>query len=534
MKKNSKAIIIILAFFSLLYFIAFFFPNAKASENVAMVAVFEPDEKVQFPYLMDMLKPANTIKQSLINFAFYDYYFYGYPFFAFSGLVLLPIKALGLLSNTPLVMLILRQMISMLPQLIAILLLVYMQTEFKSYKAIVVFLFLVSVPAVMQNNFWWHPDGLAILLITFAIFFLERDQLRFSKNYFLTAMMCGFAAGTKGTGFFFFLAIIVYFLMGLFQKKITLLKSIQFAFLFLFIMAFSYLLANPILIFAGVRERYFYVMQEEMRFLTSGYEIVVRTGLRGAWPVFREHFRHWIIVPAALAACLWGIIYRKKPLLNTIILSWFIPLSIQVFFITHFKFQYWLPVALPLFSCLAAVLPEKETLKNLVNKGKIQLKIAHGFSALILAIFLVQFVEYVPYSINRFQTQLHRAEDNPAIQFYFDAKQALEPLQREKLYILHDVRMYMPTTSNWQLESEFYLLNHEYIQSKNYDVLMILQQRINDYTNPNAQPIDPQSFAEYKRFYHDADDGVIPNYQLVFRNAYGLIFVRSSLYDQYF
>ena len=77
------------------YFVLFIFPNRVGSENIKMVAVFEPDESVPLPYVLDMIEPADTLKQSLINFAFYDYYFYGFPYFAASALSLLPLVPLG-------------------------------------------------------------------------------------------------------------------------------------------------------------------------------------------------------------------------------------------------------------------------------------------------------------------------------------------------------------------------------------------------------------------------------------------------------
>lgn len=499
-----------------------------------MVAIFAPDESVPLPYLMDMLKPADSIKQSLLNFAFYDYYFYGYPFFAFSGLVLLPLKALGLLANTSLVMAVLRQAVSLLPILAAILLLVYLQTEFKSYKAIVIYLFMVSVPAVVQNNFWWHPDGLVILLMMLAILFLNRDNLRFSRDYYLTAAMCGFAAGTKGIGFYFFLSVLVYLLYAYFSKKITLQKVLSSAALFIIVMALAYLLANPILIFAGVREQYFIVMREQSRLLTLGYEVIYETGWQAAWPVFREHYRHWLVIPAGFAACLWGLLGSRKRLLYMIILTWAIPTTIMVFFITHFKFQYWLPVALPLFSCLAVVLPHKDDISAILAQKNKRLWLSLVVPALIGLVFLYQFLDYIPYDIDRYQKRVERAENNASILFYDQALQALQPLPQGDYYVLHDVLMYVPPTPDWVGEGEFHLLDHAYIASKHFDILMILKQRIADYTNPNVQGIDPQRFTEIQQFYQDAGDGTIPGYQLIYRNDFGLIYVSSRLYDSFF
>ena len=200
-------------------FLAFIPPNLAASKNIAMVTTFEPDEGVPLPYVFNMIQPTQSIKDALIHFAFYKYYFYGFPYFAYSALLLIPLQAAGKLADITLVMAVLRQMVSVLPMLLAIDLLVYLQTRFKNYKAILLFLLLASLPAVVQNNLWWHPDGLAILFAMLTIFLLDKDELRYGRHFYLAAMACGFSAGIKGTGFYFFLAIFIYLLTGLIGRR---------------------------------------------------------------------------------------------------------------------------------------------------------------------------------------------------------------------------------------------------------------------------------------------------------------------------
>ena len=154
-----------------------------------------------------MIAPASTVNLALRHFIFYDYYYYGFPYFAISALFVLPLQWLGRLGDMPLVMLILRQFVSVLPLLAALLLLVYMQDGFRSYRSPVLFIFLLSVPAGVENNSWWHPDGLTFLLVVLTIFFLKRDNLRFGKYFLLAAAMSGVATATKLIGLHFFLAV---------------------------------------------------------------------------------------------------------------------------------------------------------------------------------------------------------------------------------------------------------------------------------------------------------------------------------------
>jgi hypothetical protein len=534
MNRTQKTILFILAFLGIVYFIIFCFPNSSGSKNIQMVAVFEPDEAVPLPYVFDMIKPAETVKQALINFLFYDYYFYGYPHFALSGLLLIPLKLLGQLGNIPLVMLILRQFVSVLPLEIALLLLVYLQTEFRSYKAIVLFILLLSIPAVVRNNLWWHPDALAILFAMLAIFFLYRDALRLGKNFFLGGAMCGFSAGAKGIGFFFFLSIAIYLLVVLVEKKASLKKTILSAAGFLLAMGAAYLAANPILIYESIRRRYFQVMSEQSSLLYSGYEVVYAKGLAAAWPQVKEYYGNAFFLLSAFGACCWGILHKKKQLLFGIILTWMIPISILVFFLTHFKFQYWLPVALPLLSSLALVLPDHLTFVSFGAQAGWKSRLSGLLQIVLLLILVVQLVSNIVADYHTIQNNYNEERTDPSILFYDQARKTLALLPQGSYFIYHDVRMYVPQTVGWATEGIFEMLNYDYIQQRNFDVLLLVQQRLYDYLNPDVTGIDQKKLENSRLFYKDANEGKVEGYRLIFRNKFGLIYLKTSLYEKYF
>lgn len=527
--SNKKKIITILILISSFYFGAFSFPNIAASENIDMVGVFEPDEAVPFPALLDMIKPAESVKETLINFAFYDYYFYGYPVFGVSALFMLPLKWLGQLSNMPLVMGVLRQMISVLPMLLAIWILVALRTKFEDYRAVLLFLLLISIPAVIQNNFWWHPDSLAILFAMLVLFFLDRDGVSFGKNFYIAAVFCGFSAGTKGIGFYFFLTIMVYLLFGLFVKKINYKKIFLAGIVFIFIMGLGYLFANPILIYESVRTRYFSVMQKQSRLLYFGYEVFYEKGITAALPNIRKFYGSIWFLLLAVGSTLYGIIADKKRLLGGLILTWFLPLTVMVFFVSHFKYQYWLPAILPVISSMVIIFPQENELhqvKNEILQKKIGAKAA---KLLLLMLVFIQLVQFIAIDITMFQEQLTRAENNPAIQFYSKSQQILTSYLDIHLSVYHDVSMYMPDSDRWYSESIFEMLNYDYINQKNFDVLLLMQQRIYDYLNPNLIPLDDNSLASAREFYGDANQGSIPGYVLLYRDAFGLIYIKQDL-----
>ena len=527
--SQRKRIFLIVLELSILFFIVFIFPNKAGSENLAMIEIFEPDEAVPLPYILDMIKPAETVKEALINFASYGYYFYGYPAFGISALILLPIKLMGRIGDYPLMMGTLRQLISVFPMLLSILLLVYWRTRFKDYRAIVLFVLLASLPGVVQNNFWWHPDSLAILFAVLTLFFLSRDQLKLGRDFYLAAMFCGFSAGTKSIGLYFFLTIILVLLLALLSKKASLKKVLFSAVGFLLVMAMAYLFSNPLLIFAGPRNQYFSVMRRQSQSLLFGYEVYYQKGIAASLPAVKGFFGTAIFVVLVFLINLWGVIKSRQKLDYGLILSWALPLTVMVFFISHFKFQYWLPVFLPLMSSVVDFMPEKTEF----------IKLREGFwkkqsawvwvKLLVTALILFQLGAYLIADIDRYNQRLNRAETSESIQFYENVYPYFEPYLGEYLHIYHDVRMYFPDSEKWYSSSAFEMLNYSYITDGNFDALFLMQQRFNDYLNPNVVAIDEEELVEARDFYGDADRGEIEGYELIYRNEYGLFFIKDGL-----
>ena len=88
MTSVQKRIFGLLLFMAVLAFVLFALPNAVASQNLSMVQIFSPDETAPLPYVLQMIAPAPSLNLALRHFIFYDYYYYGFPFFAASALLL--------------------------------------------------------------------------------------------------------------------------------------------------------------------------------------------------------------------------------------------------------------------------------------------------------------------------------------------------------------------------------------------------------------------------------------------------------------
>jgi hypothetical protein len=533
MTSQQKRIFILLLFMALIVFALFSWPNSVASKNLAMVQMFQPDESI-FPYVFHMIAPAESINQALRSFVFYDYYYYGFPYFGLSAALLLPLQWMGYITNISLIMLILRQLVSVLPMLIALLLLVYMQDGFRTYRSMVLFAILLCVPAVVQNNLWWHPDGITFLFVVLTIFFLKRDNMRFGWNFLFAAATAGIATAIKLVGVYFFLAVGLPLVLGLLLKKASWKKLIGMAIAFLFVMALAFLIANPFLLSHWARTAYGNIFHKQVFMLSEGYGVVYEKGLAAAWPFMRESYGEAIFLLVALGATIWGAWRGPQRLLHGLILAWFFPITVLVLFVTHFKFQYWLPVALPLLSSLVVLLPEKWILNRAAFKSgfvKLTAKITHVF---ILLVVLIQVVLFVKQDVQILNTSLHRADNNPRIQFYDQVLNALSPLPTGSFNVYYDYRFYVPETTGWTIQTSYDLLGYSYIQENNFDILLLLEQRIHDYLNPNVTGIDHDVFARNQQFYRDAENGTISGYQLVYRNDLGLVYVREDLYQNYF
>lgn len=350
MDANQRKHFGFLVLIAIALFTLYALPNAAASKNLAMVQVFSADESLPLPTVLRMVAPSGSLEQTAKNFIFYGYYPYGLVYFAWSAAVVYPLQWLGLSGNTAWVMLVLRQMVSVLPMLAALMFLVFLQDGFRTYRSYILFVFLAVIPAVVQNNLWWHPDGLVTLFAVLTLFFLVRDRLRFGAGFYIAALACGLAIGTKLVGVFFFLAVAVYLLLGIVQKKASWPRLLRAGGLFILVMAATYLLTNPYLFFASARAEFIKTMIGQGASLSTGYGVVYAKGIIASWPIVREFFGEAVFILAAIACTLWGILRGTRRILYLLIFAWFIPLSLTVFFFSHFKFQYWLPAILPVIS----------------------------------------------------------------------------------------------------------------------------------------------------------------------------------------
>ena len=357
MIRKKKFIILILLVIGALYFFAFWFPNATGAKDQNMISIFDADEFAQYPNAVHMLKAGNTLSQSVHNFFAYQHYYYGFPFYFYSVVIaLLPAKLIQGIASVSLSMLLLRQMVSVLPMIAALLLLVYLQTNFNSYlKSILLFLLLLSVPEVVANDMWWHPESLVFLFIVLTFFFLVRDDLSVQKNFYIAAFFCGLAVGTKLVGLFFFLTIPAYLFLSWHQKRINTRKAILAALLFVVIMAATFALSNPFLYWASERQQALTIQINQSKAMSAGFVVAYHNQPLSWIPVITQQYGSLAFVLLSLIALLLAVMAKPKRLLNLLIATWAVPFTLYLFLeIVIRPKHFFLPIALPVFSALPA------------------------------------------------------------------------------------------------------------------------------------------------------------------------------------
>ena len=356
-KKNFR----IIAALGILYFILLAIPNARNAVDEHMLFVLSQDENIQYPYVLRMVTPDESVIETLSQFVAYQHYFYGYPFYFLSALVLLPVRLIFgdlMAAHTQLNLFLLRQFVNVLPMTLSLIILVYLQTRFRSrWRSIALFALLAFLPVVFRSNInWWHPDNLAVLFVVVTLFFLERDRLRFGNHFILAAISVGLTVGTKVFGFFFFSVIGAYLLAGLYKGILDFRKMIRAAVLFFILMVVTIIMSNPMLLHKPSRERIFETQARQSYEVTHGWEKPEEADQYGkgirAWMPYLEkgygsvYFLGFVVL-SMLVGCKWG----EQTAFNRLALGWVLTYGAYLFAAAAIKNDhYWLPVMVPLFS----------------------------------------------------------------------------------------------------------------------------------------------------------------------------------------
>jgi hypothetical protein len=507
--RRPAGLIVIVTVLVCAYVALFVPPNLTGAKDLNMVGAFNLDELVMYPAITHMLDGRRSVLDVVAHFAVPGFWTYGYPFFAASATSVLPVRLLVDPAHTLPYMLVLREL-SPLFLAIAIALLCYLQLGRESLLgALLLFVFLALLPAVVNLSMWWHPDALAILFVVLTIFALDRDSLRFGRWYYAAAVFCGLATGTKLIGVWFVATIAVYLGLGL--RSGGLRRTTLYASQFVGIMLATIVVSNPLMLWP----KYARLM---IAGTSSGIEHIY-TGLRtptgfSAWSqTMNDGFGGWWIAALALAAGVLGIIAgARRRLLNTIILTWTLPLSIWLIFFAGYKAERLiLPALLPLFSCLGGL-----------RRRSIPFAVA-ALSMIIAAGF------YVRADARNYQEMTNRERNSANLQFYRQLEAAYLSARSDvpQVRIFRDPYVYFPPSAALDVHFVWRSAVYRDISALDPDLIVLERDYIEMFSMPGPA-VDSVEARNSQPLYQDAKHDHIAGYRKILENSFAVAFERIA------
>ena len=413
-----------------------------------------------------------------------------------------------------------------------------MWTQYEDFfRSVFLFVFLAMIPEVFGNSLWWHPDTLTTLWVVLTIFALYKDNLCFGRWFYWAAFFCGLATGTKVIGLYFFAAVALYLVMGILQRRVSVYAQIGRGAAFLAVMAATIFVTNPLLAVPHYSRDILQSLAEHRKLNEFGGVFNSPFALRGArgpaaWYVesLRHCFGYWWLLLSALFLCILSIVRDpRKRLLATIILAWSVPLGLYIMlFVANKSGRYFLPVLLPLLSCIGAPIVwqfGKWGLKrNSVHVALAGLLLASGF----------QLWSYVKTNTDTYVYILNREKDNPAIEFYnklADCFFSRLP-HGTSVTVLQQSFLYMPPLQNVSKVSiELYgPMAHSAIEHMQPDLILFQNVYIEKFTDPVviADTFDPERVESCAKIFRKAKTNSIPGYYKLLETEHFVAFVENS------
>lgn len=512
-QRRSAALLVV---FAVGYWLLFIPPNLTGSADANMLAAFEVDEFSQYHVLWSMTSGGDAQRSALSRFVQYDHYYYGFPFYLSSAAAFWPLRARyvggGAPGLTRTSLLVLRQL-SPLFMLLAIGVLVYAWTEFRSpIRSVGAFAFAALPPAVVANNLWWHPDSLVTLFVAMTIAALALDRGRLGRWFTAAALCCGLATGTKLIGVWFAFAVALH----LWRQRARrgwpelALHGARFA----AVMAVAVVVSNPQLLVPGEAREVFETLAGQGERNAFGWNARGEVGA-AAWyaGALRDGFGFWWTHALLLGFCVYTARTdpRRRDLALTT-LAWVLPLTCYLLWgVAHHAERYFLPVFVPLAACIAAPLPWRR-LRGLAPP---RLRFA-SIAALSLSC-AVQLAVFAAEDGCRYRDVLAREDASPSLAFYRalerDVLSGVAP--GVKLRIFRDAYIYLPPRPEHEVHLRWHSAEHRDIAASHPDLILLRTAEIERFGDASvtAGSFDPDRAERSHRFYRDVRDDALPGYR---------------------
>jgi len=532
LSQDQKRRALVLAVLCVVYTLAFVPANLTGAADVNMLGVFKLDEFGQFRVLWKMTSPQPTLAESIFGFIAYDYYWYGFPFFAVSAAVFWPLRAIYVAAAEPgltTVGTMLLRELSPLFTALAIAILVALWTRLRSTpRVIALFVFLAALPAVVDNNLWWHPDALLLLLVVCTIGALSLDRGRLGPWFFAAALACGLATATKTMGVWFFAAVAVHLFRARSQHPIS--RLARAAAGFLGVMALAILAGSPHWFLPSEWDETLAALDSLQHDTHVGWFTRGELSL-GAWLARVRSGYGWLATWMALVALCAVTAFRCERRehrdLAVTILAWVIPVSI--FFVVHVAMQrerYLLTLLVPLASCAGSPLLWDSL------RGRSESRLPRLVPALMAAWFGLQLVFFVQEDVRRYTAVLYREINHPAFTFWdrFESEVLAGVSPEASLRIFRDHTIYIAPDRRFQIHMRWHSTVHADITESNPDLILIKRSKMDWFADPASveTSTDTELATRARRFYRDARNDTIPGYRRLMETDFALAYGRIA------
>ncbi len=520
----------LLALLAVAYVAVFVPPNRTGSADVNMLGVFQVDEFAQYHVLWRMTDPAESVGDALHQFVAYDYYSYGFPFFAGSALTFWPLRqaytSAGEPGLTRASMLLLRELSPLLDAL-SILILVALWTGFRSTPhAVGLFVFLAALPAVVADCMWWHPDAWVTFFVVVTIAALVRDRRRLGRWFYAAAIACGLATATKLVGLWFFAAVALHLVRALPERswRGVVLHGAGFAVL----MAISIIAASPMLFVPGEWEKILAIQGPMQSIIAFGWGERSSAGLAAWVPTLRSGFGGAIALltfGSLGVAAIWRD--RERRDLAVTILAFALPLCTYVIFVVAYQGErYLLPALLPLASCAGSEVWLRALRSASAPRAA---RLASAAVALALGSALVQFV---PVDLRRYREVLAREGESASLAFYARLERdVLAALPADaQLRILRTAYAYVPPDPRFEVHLRWGGFELGDLSTANPDLVLVRREDLDRYADPTffERSNDPERARRMYAFYSAAASDALPGYRRLIEDDFALAFGRAA------
>jgi 4-amino-4-deoxy-L-arabinose transferase-like glycosyltransferase len=510
-------------------YVALFAPaNGTGSANVNMLGVFQIDEFAQYHALWRMTDPAASPEAALRQFVAYDYYSYGFPFFAASALAFWPLRWAYTSANAPGLthasMLVLREL-SPLLHVASILILVGLWTGFRrAPRAAALFVFLAALPAVVSDSLWWHPDAAVTLFVVATIAALARDRRRLGRWFYAAAVACGLATATKLIGLWFFAAVAVQLVRALPGRSPS--QVIWRGAGFAALMAVTTLAASPMLFVPGEWEKIAAIQGPMQSIIAFGWGERGSAGFSAWHPTLRGGYGGALAL-LAFTALGTATIARDRAHrdLAVVILAFALPLGAYVIFaIAYQSERYLLPVLLPLASCAGSDVWWRALRDRAAPRP------ARAAGALAALALLFAFAGFVPRDVQRYRDVLDRERASGSLAFYRELERgvigALPP--GASLRILRTPYVYVPPDPRFEVHLRWGGLELGDLAAANPDLVLVRREDLDRYGDPTffARANEAERAHRMYAFYSAAARDALPGYRRLLETDFALAFGR--------